>query len=169
MTKNSKSRFERAGLADQQAKPKYSLLKARQKLEAFCAYQERCDQEIRLKCRSWSMNTKQTEILISELESKNFINEERFARAFASGKFRIKKWGRNKIRMHLKKKAISEYFIKAGMGEIDEEEYLKTILDLIAKKDKLLKEKDKWKRRQKIQRYLSSKGYEMNLVREAMD
>lgn len=151
------------------SKPKYSLLEAKQKLEAYCAYQERCDQEVRQKCRDWKLYAEDTDILISDLISNNFLNEERFARAYASGKFRIKKWGRNKIKTHLKKKAISDYSIRAAMTEIDEEEYLLTLQTLLEKKGALLRESDQWKRRQKLMRYLSSKGYESDLIHEALN
>ena len=150
-------------------KPKYSLLEARQKLEAYCAYQERCAQEIRDKCKNWRMDYEHTDILIADLISNNFLNEERFAKAFVSGKFRIKKWVRNKIRLHLKQKNISDYSIRSGMEEIEEEEYLQTLSELVEKKVQLSTEKDPWKLRVKLQRYLNSKGYEGDLIRNTLE
>ncbi len=124
--------------------PKYQLLEAKQKVEAYCAYQERCDFEVRKKLQDWWMPQDHIDILISDLISNNFLNEERFACAFVSGKFRIKKWGRIKIKQHLKQKRISDYSINKGMQEIDEEAYLRTIQDLIASKSRLTKFKNDW-------------------------
>lgn len=149
-------------------KPKYQLLEAKHKIEAFCAYQERCDAEVRKKLHSWNMPHDHVDILISDLISNNFLNEERFACAFVSGKFRIKRWGRIKIKQHLKQKRISDYSINKGMEEINEDEYLQTIQDLIASKSRLTKFKDKWDRRAKLSRYLASKGYESYLIVEAL-
>ncbi len=148
---------------------KYSLLEAKQKLEAFCAYQERCDQEIRKKVKSWGLFGEDVDILISDLIQNNFLNEERFASAFVSGKFRIKRWGRIKIRQHLKQKNISDYSINKGLNEIDESEYFQTIKDLIESKNRLTKAKDKWYRRAKLQRYMQAKGFEHELVLEEVN
>ncbi|NOQ70669.1 MAG: hypothetical protein GQ574_01635 [Crocinitomix sp.] len=148
--------------------PKYSLLEAKQKLEAYCAYQERCDQELRNKMKPWGMYSEDVDILISDLIQNNFLNEERFASAFVSGKFRIKRWGRIKIRQHLKQKFISDYSINKGLSEIDEQEYLDTLNDLIESKNRLTTAKNKWDRLAKLQRYMQSKGYENELVREGL-
>ena len=153
--------------------PHYSLLEAKHKIESWCAYQERCDQEIRIKLRSWSMDPEHIDILIADLIKNNFLNEERFAEAYVSGKFRIKKWGRVKIRQHLKQKNISAYSINKALATIDDEEYMKTIHDLLESKSRLIKAppargsragKDKWDRMNKLKRFLASKGYETELI-----
>ncbi len=149
--------------------PQFSILEAKQKLEAFCAYQERCDQEVRKKIRSWGLDSEDTDILISDLISNNFLNEQRFAEAFVSGKFRIKRWGRIKIKQHLKQKNISTYSINAGLKEIDPEEYLSTLAHLAASKNNLINAKSIWDRRARLQRYLAGKGYEQELIRQAID
>jgi regulatory protein len=148
--------------------PKFSLLEAKQKLEAYCAYQERCDQEIRKKVRPWGMYSEDVDILISDLIQNNFLNEERFASAFVSGKFRIKRWGRIKIKQHLKLKNISNYSTNKALNEIDEEDYLQTLNDLLESKNRLTKATNKWDRLAKLQRYMHSKGYENELVREGL-
>ncbi|MEO9533933.1 MAG: regulatory protein RecX [Crocinitomicaceae bacterium] len=148
--------------------PKYKLLEAKAKIEWYCAYQERCDFEVRKKLHDWNMPYDQVDILISDLISNNFLNEERFACAFVSGKFRIKRWGRIKIKQHLKQKRISDYSINKGMQEIDEDEYIQTIQDLIASKSRLTKFKDKWDRKVKLTRYLASKGFESYLIAEEL-
>lgn len=145
-----------------------TLLEAKVKLEAFCAYQERCEQEIRRKIDTWGIFGEDVDFLISDLISNNFLNEQRFAEVFISGKFRIKKWGRIKIKQHLKQKNISDYSIKKGFDEIDPTEYWQTILALGESKNKLIRAKDSWDRRIKLQRYLHSKGYEMDLVQDAI-
>lgn len=146
-----------------------SFLEAKTKLEFWCAYQERCQFEVDQKLIGWKFNSEECDQLISHLISNNFINEERFAEAFVSGKFRIKSWGRNKIKQHLKQKRISDYSIKKGMKEIDPDEYWNTLLRLAKRK---LKEKksseDSWQIQARTQRYLSSKGYEFDLIVEAI-
>ncbi len=150
-------------------KPKYSLLEVKQKLEAFCAYQERCDQEIRKKLISWNIMSDDADILISDLIQHNFLNEERFAEAFVSGKFRIKKWGKIKIKQQLKQKRISDYSINKGLSQIDDTEYLETLNQLTFSKNVLIKAKDKWDRKVKLQRYLQTKGYETDLIMQVME
>lgn len=147
---------------------KYSLLEAKQKLEAYCAYQERCDQEIRKKLQQWQIFDEDVDILISDLIQHNFLNEERFASAFVSGKFRMKKWGRIKIKQHLKQKNISDYSINKALQEINETEYINTLNDLAISKNRLVNAKNKWDRLAKLQRYLNGKGYESPLIRATL-
>lgn len=150
-------------------KPKYTLLEAKQKIEAYCAYQERCDAEVRKKLTGWYLYPEDIDVLISDLIQNNFLNEERFACAFVSGKFRIKKWGKIKIKQHLKQKRISDYSIRKGMEEIDGDEYLITLNQLAESKNNQITAKDNWDRRAKLQRYLNSKGYESELIRTVVD
>ncbi len=142
----------------------YSFLEAKQKIEAYCAYQERCDFEVRQKLFSWNLNLEDVDALISDLITHNFLNEERFAEAYVSGKFRIKRWGRVKIRQQLKLKKISAYSINKGMSVIDDDEYVKTAKELIESKSHLIKSKNQRDKMNKLKRYLSSKGYETELV-----
>ncbi|MFD1553018.1 hypothetical protein DNU06_11865 [Putridiphycobacter roseus] len=144
---------------------KYSLLEAKAKLEALCAYQERCAQELTQKLFTWGFHTEDQDILIADLISNNFLNEERFAEAYASGKFNIKKWGRLKIKAHLKHKNISDYSIKKGLNNIEEEAYITTIEDLIDKKIPSLKG-NAWEQKGKLKNYLYQKGYENELINE---
>jgi regulatory protein len=148
--------------------PKYSLLEAKQKLEAYCAYQERCEFEIIQKLRTWNIYSEDIPILIADLITNNFLNEQRFASAYVSGKFRIKNWGRNKIKQHLKQKNISSYSINEGMKEIDPDEYYDTLKKLAENKTALINGKSIWEKRAKLQRYLNSKGYENDLIHAVM-
>jgi regulatory protein len=147
-----------------QLTPKQALLKA----EKYCAYQERCQQEVRDKLYEWGLYSNDVESIISELIVDNFLNEERFAKAYAGGKFRMKKWGRIKIKIELKKRKISEYCIKKAMQEINEEAYLQTIKILIEKKSKDIKEKNAQLRNYKLVKYIASKGFEQDLIWELL-
>lgn len=146
-----------------------TLLEAKVKLEAFCAYQERCDQEIRQKIANWGIYGEEVDFLIADLITSNFLNEERFASAYISGKFRIKRWGKIKIKQGLKQRNISTYSINKGLNEIDETDYIETLVQLATAKNNLIRANDKWDRRLKLQRYLHSKGYENDLIQDALN
>jgi len=144
---------------------KYSFLEAKSKLEALCAYQERCEFDLLKKLREWKFSDDDSNALIADLIINNFLSEERFAEAYVSGKIRIKKWGRVKIKAHLKQKRISAYSINRGISLIDEEEYLKNINHLTERKIASLQpEGDKYILKGKLVRYLNSKGYENDLI-----
>jgi regulatory protein len=146
--------------------PGYSFLEAKQKIESFCAYQERCDYDVRRKLYEWKLSSEDVDALISHLISYNFLNEERFAEAYVSGKFRIKKWGRVKIRQQLKLKKISLYSINKAFLQLDDAEYIQTAKDLVVSKSRLIKSKNPWDKVNKLKRYLASKGYETELIHE---
>lgn len=140
---------------------------ARAKIRQYCAYQERSHAEVKDKLYSFGLGKDQAEEMISELIGENYLNEERFAIAFAGGKFRMKQWGRQKIRYELKQKGVSEYCIKKAIGKIDEEDYEKTFQKLAAEKLRLLKsEKNIFTKKRKLQDYLVGKGYEYDLIGE---
>lgn len=149
---------------------KYSFLEAKSKLEALCAYQERCQFEMDQKLISWNFFPEQRDQLIADLIANNFINEQRFAEAFVSGKFRIKKWGKIKIKSHLKLKHISTYSIEKGLKEIDLDEYWSTLVSLASKKriELELKKGTIWDQKSKVFRFLQSKGYEADLIADAV-
>ena len=148
--------------------PKYSLLEAKSKIEAWCTYQERCDYELRNKLYSWNLYTEDVNILISDLITNNFLNEQRFAEAYTGGKFRIKRWGKIRILKELKFRKISDYSIKKGMAEINDDEYFESLKYLFEKKSKTITGKTIWDKKAKIKRYLHSKGYESDLIYEVM-
>lgn len=140
--------------------PQQALLKAQQ----TCAYQERCQQEMRDKLYEWGLYSNDVENIIADLITTNFLNEERFAKTYAGGKFRIKKWGRVKIKIELKRRKISDYCIKKAMAEIPESDYIKTLEELIRKKAKEVKEKRIEVRNYKIAQYIMSRGFEGDLI-----
>ncbi len=144
----------------------YDKKSAKVKIEQYCAYQERSQQEVRDKLYEFGLHQKEVEELISELITDNFINEERFAITYARGKFRMKQWGRIKIKQHLKLKKVSDYCIKKAINLLPEDDYISTIHMLIQKKSKELKEKDPYILQNKVARYIASKGFEQDLVWE---
>ena len=149
---------------------KYSFLEAKTKIEAYCAYQERCSFELEKKLYDWGIDREDQGRLLSDLISNNFLNEERFALAFVSGKVNIKRWGKIKIRQHLKQKRISDYSIKKGLESICEEVYIKNAADLAEKKfSSLSRERESYAKKVKVYRFLSSKGYETDVIRETVD
>lgn len=136
------------------------------KIQKYCAYQERHHQEVRDKLYSYGLHQNEVEALISELITSGFLNEERFAKAFAGGKFRVKHWGRNKIVNELKFKGISKRCIQTGLKEIDEADYRKELQNQLKKKIKSTDEANPFKKRDKVARFAIGKGYEPELVWE---
>lgn len=140
-----------------------------EKIKYYCAYQERCHKEVRNKLFELSVYGDDIDEVISELIAEDFLNEERYARSYCRGKFNQKKWGRNKIINHLKFKGISEYCIKKGLTEIDDEEYQTTLAELLNKKKKeLSSEKNIWIKKKKLSNYLMQKGFESYLINELL-
>lgn len=138
-------------------------------MQKHCAYQDRCQSEIRTRLIEHSVYGDALEQIIAELISDDFINEERFAKAYVSGKFRIKKWGKMKIIKELKFRKISAYSINKAIRQIDYDEYLNTLDVLLQKKSQTLKAKDKWERRRKLTAYATQKGYEYDVIKEVME
>ncbi len=138
------------------------------KMKNWCAYQERSQNEARQKLYEFKLESEQTEAIIIELISENYLNEERFAMAFASGKFRIKQWGRIKIKMALRQHKISDYCIKKALEGINEVEYEKTLIKVIEKKLNLTKGGDQRKRFYAVSNYAISRGFESDFVIEQL-
>ena len=148
--------------------PKKSLTKeqAYQKLRHYCAYQDRCHSEVKTKAYSFGLRKPEVEELTSKLIEENCLNEERFAKAFAGGKFRIKQWGRIKIRSELKNKQVSYYCIAAALDEIDDLKYKETLHKLAVKRWNSIKGAgtNLFVKMTKTRDHLLLKGYESNLV-----
>ena len=134
------------------------------KAERYCAYQERCRFEVEQKLRQLNAIPDEISKIISALEEDDFLNDERFAKLFVSGKFRIKRWGKNKIRAELKMKRVSNEKIQKALDDIDREEYLKTIQHIAAKKGKEIKNQELRIKKQKIGMFLLSRGFESGLI-----
>jgi regulatory protein len=142
---------------------------ALQKLKHYCAYQERCHSEVKEKLYSLGVSRRDHDEIISALIEENYLNEERFAIAFAGGKWRMKQWGRKKIEYELKQKQVSAYSIKKAMKQISEEEYMQIVKKLAEEKYAALKSEQYLVRKKKTMDYLIQKGFEGELVRKAVE
>ncbi len=138
------------------------------KAERFCAYRERCSYEVKQKLKELGADENETEKVIASLQEDDYMNDGRFAKLFVSGKFRIKRWGKNKLRAELRMKKMPDSYIYNALDAIDEDEYLKTIEHLVAKKSKEVKGKNAQDKTRKIVMYLLSKGFESELIWKAL-
>ena len=137
---------------------------ALQKLKHYCAYQERCHQDVKEKLYSLGVWKRDQDEIIAGLIEENYLNEERFAIAFAGGKFRIKGWGRVKIKYELKQKQVSDYCIKKALKQIDEDEYWTLLKKTAVDKYNALKGEQYLIRKKKTMDYLIARGFESQLV-----
>lgn len=142
---------------------------AHQKAKHYCAYQERCHSEVKEKLYGFGLRKTEVEELLSKLIEEDYLNEERFAVQFAGGRFRMKQWGRVKIKYELKQKQVSEYVIRKALKTIDEDDYQSTLFKLYEQKQQQLSsEKNIFIKKRKLQDYLLQKGYELQLINELM-
>lgn len=142
----------------------YTVDEAQKKLEFFCTYQERCHKEVRQKLKDMNMIPLAIDKIIVHLIEHNFLNEERYANTFAMGKFRIKKWGKQRITLELKRREISKFLIDKAISAINNEDYLETFNTLAEKKLESIRETNKQKRKRKLADYLLYRGWESHLV-----
>ncbi|HUH36104.1 MAG TPA: regulatory protein RecX [Moheibacter sp.] len=143
----------------------FTFEEIKEKMAHYCAYQDRCHWEVENKMREFNLIPEAWDLIMIELIQQNFLNEERFARSFARGKFNQKKWGKMKIRQALRQKRVPEKLIELGLTEIDEAMYLETLEELFLKKsDELVHERDSFKKQAKIRNYLLQKGFESELI-----
>ena len=142
---------------------------ALQKLKHYCGYQERCHSEVKEKLWHLKVSKKEHDEIIASLIEDDYLNEERFAVLFAGGKFRVKQWGRVKIKYELKQKQVSEYSIKKALNQINEEDYLKTLVLQAKKKYATLKNEQWMIRKKKTIDYLVQKGFEHGLIANTLE
>ncbi|MFD1062420.1 regulatory protein RecX [Winogradskyella litorisediminis] len=147
----------------------YSVDEAQKLLENYCAYQERCHKDVKEKLVKMRMIPEAIDTIVVHLIEQNYLNEERFAKAFARGKFRIKKWGKNRIVRELKFRQISKYSIDSALLEIDLDDYHKTLDELTVKRIAQVKETNLYKKKKKVADYLLYRGWESNLVYEKLN
>ncbi|WP_318310644.1 regulatory protein RecX [Flagellimonas crocea] len=147
----------------------YTLTEATKKMERYCAYQERCHKEVTQKLQGMNMIPEAIDQILGHLIQENFLNEERFAKAFARGKFHMKKCGRTRIVRELKFRDISAYNIKSALAEISDEDYLETFDELAKKRLHQITEKNPLKRKKKLADYLLYRGWESHLVYEKVN
>ena len=151
------------------SKKSYTVQEIQQKIAQYCVYQDRCHKEVEEKIKSYDLIPEAREMILLNLMKDNFLNEERFAKSFARGKFRIKHWGKNRIVNELKMRDISAYNIKTALKEIDEKEYLKTIYTITEKRNTIISETNHYKRKKKLIDFLLRKGFETDLIFKVVD
>lgn len=137
-------------------------------MQRYCVYQDRCHKEVRTRLLEHQVYGHDLEEVMTALILDDFLNEERYARSFVRGKFRMNKWGKNKIVQHLKFNNVSPYCIKKGLSEIDDDLYMETIKGLIKRKNEGILKADIYTRKRKITSYLVQKGYEMHIISELL-
>jgi regulatory protein len=146
----------------------YTVSQALDKAMKYCAYQERCQQEVRQKLQSFQLTSDQREEVIYELIQQSFLNEERFSESFARGKFRMKKWGKKKIILSLRQKEISDYCIKKGLLQIEENEYIVVLNQVLEKIYSKYTGIQDYQRMAKTAQYAIGRGFESQLVWEQL-
>jgi len=144
----------------------FTIKEALQKLEHFCAYQERCHDEVVDKLYSLKMTRDEIDTIVVQLIEGNFLNETRFACSFARGKHRIKHWGKIRITNELKARNISSTNITLALKEISSEEYFETFENLAERSWNSISETNLLKKRKKFCDYMLRRGFESNLVYE---
>ena len=147
----------------------YTVDEAQKKLEHYCAYQERCHKEVRSKLREMKMIPEAIDQILVHLIQHNYLNEERFAKTYVRGKFRIKKWGKNRLVRELKFREISKYSIDSALKEISSEDYFNALDELVKKRIAQVKEKNSYKKKKKVADYLLYRGWESHLVYEKLN
>lgn len=147
----------------------YTVQEALIKLQRYCAYQERCHQEVRNKLVKMRMIPEVIDQIIVALIEQNFLNEERFAKTYIRGKFRIKKWGRKRLTLELKKKGITKFNINQAMLQLSDSDYIETFNTLAETRLNCIKETNKLKKKKKLADYLLYRGWESHLVYEKVN
>ena len=145
-------------------KKRFTVSEARQKIYRYCAYQERSHHEVRDKLYTYGLYKDEVEELLSQLITEGFLNEERFAKAFAGGKFRMMKWGKIKIVHELEARGLTANCIRSGLREISDDGYMNTLSELLRRKSDQSEEKDLFVKRDKLARFAIQKGFEPELV-----
>ena len=140
-----------------------------EKIRFFCAYQERCIKEVEVKLKQWAVQQNSVSSIINQLQKEDYLNEERFVKLFAGGKFRIKKWGRYRIESELRMREIPELMVQEGLAVIDPVEYYETLKIIILHKKIELDPDKNINNRQKIINFAYGKGFELNLIMEVMN
>jgi regulatory protein len=147
----------------------YTISQALDKATKYCAYQERCHSEVRQKLQNFNLTQEEVEEVIYHLIQENFVNEERYSRAFARGKFRLKHWGKKKIQLALKSKEVSDACIQLGINEIDDTEYHEVLLKLIHKTSSRFQTLSPYQKKAKTAQYIIGRGFESDMVWENLN
>ncbi|ROI02750.1 RecX family transcriptional regulator [Chryseobacterium sp. G0240] len=135
----------------------------------YCVYQDRCHAEVEQKMREFLLIDEAKEEILLYLMKENYLNEERYTRSYIRGKFYIKHWGRNKIKMYLKQKQISEKMISSCFDEIDEDDYRNTIARIYEDYSSKQKGIQEYQKKSKTIKYLMSRGFEYEIIGEVIN
>ena len=147
----------------------YTIKEATERIQSYCAIQDRCQSDVERKMKEWGISDEIIENIVTDLILDKFVNEERFSESFCRGKFRIKRWGKVKIKNELKIKKISNNCIDKGLLQIEKKEYMKVLKDLYLKKRDSLKDRNQFIRKGKIAKHLQQKGFESKLIWELIN
>ena len=147
----------------------YAVKEATERIQSYCAIQDRCQWEVEKTMKEWGISDEIIENILTDLILDKFVNEERFSESFCRGKFRIKRWGKVKIKNELKIKKISNNCIDKGLLQIEKKEYMKVLKDLYLKKRDSLKDTNQFVRKGKIAKHLQQKGFESKLIWELIN
>jgi regulatory protein len=150
-------------------KKSFTVKEIQSKLENYCVYQDRCHKEVEQKMWEYQLIPEAKELILLSLMKDDFLNEERFSKSYARGKFRIKSWGKPRIVRELKFRDISAYNIKTALKEIDEQEYIATIYRITENRNDVISESNHYKRKKKLVDFLMRKGFESNLIFKVVD
>jgi len=143
--------------------------KALKKAMYLCSKAEKCKFDIRKKLYDWKVNPKEHDKVIKQLENQQFIDEKRYIRFYVKDKFNFNKWGKIKIRMMLFQKQLPKKFINDELCNIKQKDYTETLKNIIAQKDKQLKETDIYKRKNKLLQFATGRGFEPNLILQLLE
>lgn len=149
-------------------KKSYTFEEIKQKMLNYCVYQDRCHYEVEQKMRDFLLIPEAKDEILLYLIQERYLDEERFVRSYIRGKFYMKHWGRYKIQLNLKQKQISEKLISRCWDEIDDNDYKKTIRSFIEKQQDNIKETNTFKKKNKIIKFLISKGFEYEVILDVM-
>ena len=147
----------------------YTVKEATERIQSYCAIQDRCQWDVERKMKEWDISDEIIENILTDLILDKFVDEERFSESFCRGKFRIKRWGKVKIKNELKIKKISKNCINKGLLQIENKEYMKVLKDLYIKKRDSLKDANQFIRKGKISKHLQQKGFESKLIWELIN
>ncbi len=147
----------------------FTLEEIKRKMERYCVYQDRCHFEVEQRLREYRLIPIAKEEILLHLMEHDFLNEERFAKSFARGKFTIKNYGKVRITLELKRRNISDYNIKTALKEIDSDKYIQVLDSISRRRNEAIKETNVYKRRKKLTDFLLRKGFENHLIYEKVN
>lgn len=148
---------------------KLGIQEAKQRACRFCAFRERSPNELFEKLQSWGLSGEEASSLVAELSKEGYVDEQRFANAFCNDKFEFNSWGKQKIKAHVYAHKLSSEAVQNALDRIDPQKYEQRLRDLAKSKWDKLDGDDPFKRKQKTAAYLTNKGFEMDLIWEAIN